>query len=102
MLLFAIYANLASAMRVMHLVRSTALGLWYVHAPFVLIGAVLLVLRLLPAAGADGCSRMIQLDRYIARTRARRHGLVMAVLVVLGALFTFIGEQGTIGSATTP
>jgi lipopolysaccharide export system permease protein len=47
--LFALYANLASAMRVWmdRDVVSPALGLWYVHALFVLTGAVLLVLPLL-------------------------------------------------------
>ena len=41
---------------------------------------------------------MILLDRYIARTLLGATAMVMAVLVVLGALFLFIGEQGTIGS----
>ncbi|MFO1399896.1 MAG: LPS export ABC transporter permease LptG [Steroidobacteraceae bacterium] len=41
---------------------------------------------------------MIQLDRYIARTLLGAVALVMAVLVVLGALFLFIDEQGTIGA----
>ena len=40
---------------------------------------------------------MIQLDRYIARTVLGAIALVMAVLLVLGALFVFIGEQGAIG-----
>ena len=44
--LFALYANLASAMRVwMELgVVNPGLGLWYVHALFVLVGVVLLAL----------------------------------------------------------
>jgi lipopolysaccharide export system permease protein len=41
---------------------------------------------------------VIQLDRYIARTLLGATAMVLAVLVVLGALFLFIGEQGTIGS----
>jgi lipopolysaccharide export system permease protein len=41
---------------------------------------------------------MIGLDRYIARTLLGAIAMVMAVLAVLGALFLFIGEQGTIGS----
>lgn len=41
---------------------------------------------------------MIQLDRYIARTLLGAIAMVMAVLAVLGALFLFIGEQGTIGA----
>lgn len=40
---------------------------------------------------------MSQLDRYIARTVLGAIGLVMSVLVVLGALFNFISEQGAIG-----
>lgn len=40
---------------------------------------------------------MSQLDRYIARTVLGAIGLVMAVLLVLGALFNFISEQGAIG-----
>jgi lipopolysaccharide export system permease protein len=38
-----------------------------------------------------------RLDRYIARTLLNAVGLVMAVLLVLGLLFLFIGEQGDIG-----
>lgn len=41
---------------------------------------------------------MIQLDRYIGRTLLGAIAMVMAVLAVLGALFLFIGEQGSIGS----
>ncbi len=41
---------------------------------------------------------MILLDRYIARALLGATAMVMAVLVVLGGLFLFIGEQGTIGS----
>jgi lipopolysaccharide export system permease protein len=40
---------------------------------------------------------MSVLSRYIARTVLGAIILVMAVLVVLGALFNFIGEQGAIG-----
>jgi len=40
---------------------------------------------------------MIQLDRYIARTLLGAIALVMSVLLVLGALFNFISEQGAIG-----
>jgi lipopolysaccharide export system permease protein len=44
-LLFALYANLASAMRVWmeRGVVSPALGLWYVHALFLVLGAALIV-----------------------------------------------------------
>jgi lipopolysaccharide export system permease protein len=38
-----------------------------------------------------------QLDRYIARTLLSAVALVMAVLLVLGMLFVFIGEQGSVG-----
>lgn len=41
---------------------------------------------------------MIRLDRYIGRTLLGATAMVMAVLIVLGALFLFIGEQNTIGS----
>ena len=37
------------------------------------------------------------LDRYIARTLLSAVALVMAVLMMLGMLFVFIGEQGDIG-----
>jgi lipopolysaccharide export system permease protein len=40
---------------------------------------------------------MNRLDRYIARTVLGAVALVMAVLMVLGALFNFIDEQGSIG-----
>lgn len=40
---------------------------------------------------------MSQLGRYVARTVLGAIALVMAVLLVLGALFNFIGEQGAIG-----
>ena len=40
---------------------------------------------------------MNQLDRYVARTLLGAIGLVMAVLLMLGGLFTFIDEQGNIG-----
>ena len=40
---------------------------------------------------------MTHLDRYIARTVLGAIALVMAVLLVLGALFNFIDEQGSIG-----
>lgn len=40
---------------------------------------------------------MNQLDRYVAATLLGAIGLVMAVLLVLGVLFTFIDEQGSIG-----
>jgi lipopolysaccharide export system permease protein len=48
-LLFALYANLASAMRVWmeRGAVNPALGLWYVHALFVLVGAVAVVLPIL-------------------------------------------------------
>jgi lipopolysaccharide export system permease protein len=41
---------------------------------------------------------MNKLDRYIARTLLGAVGLVMSVLLVLGLLFLFIGEQGDIGN----
>ena len=40
---------------------------------------------------------MTLLDRYIARTLLSAVALVMAVLLVLGMLFVFIGEQGDVG-----
>jgi lipopolysaccharide export system permease protein len=40
---------------------------------------------------------MSQMGRYMARTVLGAIALVMAVLVVLGALFNFISEQGAIG-----
>ena len=40
---------------------------------------------------------MSMLDRYIVRTILGAVALVMAVLLVLGALFVFIGQQGDIG-----
>jgi lipopolysaccharide export system permease protein len=40
---------------------------------------------------------MKQLDRYVARTLLGAIGLVMAVLLILGGLFTFIDEQSAIG-----
>jgi len=40
---------------------------------------------------------MTLLDRYIARTLLAAIAMVMAVLVVLGMLFVFIGEQGDVG-----
>lgn len=40
---------------------------------------------------------MNQLDRYVARTVLGAIGLVMAVLLILGGLFTFIDEQSNIG-----
>ena len=40
---------------------------------------------------------MTHLDRYIARTVLGAIALVMAVLLVLGALFNFIDEQGSVG-----
>jgi lipopolysaccharide export system permease protein len=40
---------------------------------------------------------MTYLDRYVARTVLGAIALVMAVLLVLGALFNFIDEQGSIG-----
>ena len=40
---------------------------------------------------------MTLLDRYIARTVLGAVALVMLVLVVLGTLFVFIGEQGDVG-----
>ena len=40
---------------------------------------------------------MTQLARYVARTVLGAIALVMAVLLVLGALFNFISEQGAIG-----
>jgi lipopolysaccharide export system permease protein len=41
---------------------------------------------------------MNRLDRYIARALLGATAMVMLVLVVLGVLFLFIGEQGSIGS----
>jgi lipopolysaccharide export system permease protein len=41
---------------------------------------------------------MNRLDRYIARTLLAAVGLVMSVLLVLGLLFLFIGEQSDIGN----
>ena len=40
---------------------------------------------------------MTLLDRYIARTLLSAIAMVMAVLVMLGTLFVFIGEQGDVG-----
>ncbi|MGA8707995.1 MAG: LPS export ABC transporter permease LptG [Steroidobacteraceae bacterium] len=40
---------------------------------------------------------MTLLDRYIARTLLAAVAMVMLVLVVLGTLFVFIGEQGDVG-----
>jgi lipopolysaccharide export system permease protein len=40
---------------------------------------------------------MSVLDRYVARTLLAAIGLVMAVLLVLGGLFQFIDEQGSVG-----
>ena len=40
---------------------------------------------------------MNRLDRYVARTILMAVGLVMAVLLVIGALFQFIDEQGSTG-----
>jgi lipopolysaccharide export system permease protein len=40
---------------------------------------------------------MTLLDRYIARTLLSAIGLVMAALLMLGMLFVFIGEQGSVG-----
>jgi lipopolysaccharide export system permease protein len=40
---------------------------------------------------------MTRLDRYLARTLLGAVGLVMAVLVVIGGLFQFIDEQGSVG-----
>jgi lipopolysaccharide export system permease protein len=40
---------------------------------------------------------MNRLDRYVARTLLGSIGLVMAVLLILGGLFTFIDEQSNIG-----
>jgi lipopolysaccharide export system permease protein len=40
---------------------------------------------------------MTLLDRYIARTLLSAVGLVMAALLMLGMLFVFIGEQGSVG-----
>jgi lipopolysaccharide export system permease protein len=40
---------------------------------------------------------LTQLDRYVARTLLGAIGLVMAVLLILGGLFTFIDEQSNIG-----
>ncbi len=40
---------------------------------------------------------MTYLDRYLARTVLGAIALVMAVLLVLGALFNFIDEQGSVG-----
>jgi lipopolysaccharide export system permease protein len=40
---------------------------------------------------------MSLLDRYIARTLLSAVGLVMAALLMLGMLFVFIGEQGSVG-----
>lgn len=41
---------------------------------------------------------MNRLDRYLARTVLGSVGLVMAVLVVIGGLFQFIDEQGSVGT----
>ncbi len=41
---------------------------------------------------------MTLLDRYIARTLLSAIALVMAVLLMLGMLFVFIGEQGDVGT----
>lgn len=41
---------------------------------------------------------MLRLDRYIARTIFGSIALVMVVMLVLGALFLFIAEQGSIGT----
>ncbi len=40
---------------------------------------------------------MTLLDRYIARTLLQMVALVMAVLLVLGLVFVFIGEQADVG-----
>jgi len=40
---------------------------------------------------------MNRLDRYVAATLLGAIGLVMGVLLVLGGLFTFIDEQGSVG-----
>ena len=40
---------------------------------------------------------MIRLDRYVAGTLLGAIGMVMGVLLVLGALITFIDEQGSVG-----
>jgi lipopolysaccharide export system permease protein len=40
---------------------------------------------------------MIRLERYLAATVLGAIGLVMSVLLVLGLLFTFIDEQGSVG-----
>ncbi|MFM2288355.1 MAG: hypothetical protein RL684_1498 [Pseudomonadota bacterium] len=40
---------------------------------------------------------MNRLDRYVARTLLLAVGMVMAVLLVIGALFQFIDEQGSVG-----
>ena len=49
----------------------------------------------MPLAGEE--IRLNLLARYVARTVLGAIALVMAVLLVLGALFNFIGEQGAIG-----
>jgi lipopolysaccharide export system permease protein len=40
---------------------------------------------------------LTRIDRYLARTLLGSVGLVMAVLVVIGGLFQFIDEQGSVG-----
>ncbi|MGH8206239.1 MAG: LPS export ABC transporter permease LptG [Steroidobacteraceae bacterium] len=46
----------------------------------------------------EAAAAMNMLDRYIARTLLTAVGLAMAVLVMLGFLFTFIGEQSSVGT----
>src|SRR5262249_48317324 len=55
--------------------------------------------RALPAAGlvSRATARMNLVDRYVARTVLGAILLVMAVLLVLGALFNFIDQQSNVG-----
>ena len=102
-LLFALYANLASAMRVW-----MDRGVVSPRArPVVRARAVRPDRRGAAAAAAAaaagaGCGRMILLDRYIARTLLGAIGLVMAVLVVLGALFLSSASRARSALGTTP
>ena len=112
-LIFFVYIELAIAGR-MWLVRGVTpgwLGLWWVHAGVALFGAVLLLCAALAGARlryrrnmrgsrAGSGARMNMLDRYVIRAVLGGVFVVLAVLLALGALFLFAGQQDDIGVGT--
>ncbi len=110
---YFLYSNLLAAVRVWIQKESPGgdLGMWWVHLLPLLLAAWLLWRELHPGRtwrlalaataqtrGRGGLRRVMGvLGRYVVRTVLAYTLLVMLVLLALGALFMFIGQQDDIG-----